>query len=94
MEVGDRNDPRPRAPSSPSSPPSLALTPSGFSPCNHQVIANAVTNSLMTLQFEVKKPIIFGVLTTLSLAQAEERAHSALAASWADSALCMTRFSP
>jgi 6,7-dimethyl-8-ribityllumazine synthase len=51
-----------------------------------------VTNALMNLQFEVKKPIIFGVLTTLSLAQAEERAHSALAASWADSALCMTRF--
>lgn len=37
-------------------------------------------------------PIIFGVLTTLSIEQARERAYSPLAASWADSALSMSQY--
>lgn len=56
-----------------------------------EVIANSVTNSLMELQLKTATPIIFGVLTTLSLEQATERAESALPKSWADSALCMAK---
>lgn len=57
-----------------------------------QVIANTVTQALMQAQFDTKKPMVFGVLTTLSIEQARERAFSALPASWADSGLSMTLF--
>ena len=57
-----------------------------------QVIANAVTNSLMELQHTKNVPVIFGVLTVLSLAQAQERAHSSLGASWGNTALCMANY--
>eukprot|EP00045_Choanoeca_perplexa_P002439 m.24505 g.24505 ORF g.24505 m.24505 type:complete len:439 (-) comp11521_c0_seq1:64-1380(-) len=57
-----------------------------------EVIANAVTNSLMELQHTKRVPVIFGVLTVLSLAQAQERAHSSLGASWGNTALCMANY--
>ncbi|EGD76857.1 riboflavin synthase [Salpingoeca rosetta] len=54
-----------------------------------EVIANAVTPAIMDLQLRTGVPIVFGVLTTLSIEQASERAHSALPESWADSAISM-----
>jgi len=54
-----------------------------------EVIANAVTNQLMSMQMSARVPIVFGVLTVLAIEQAQERAESALAGSWADAALTM-----
>mmetsp|Transcript_41441 Transcript_41441/g.72772 ORF Transcript_41441/g.72772 Transcript_41441/m.72772 type:complete len:220 (+) Transcript_41441:48-707(+) len=54
-----------------------------------EVIADAVTNSLMQMQMTASTPIIFGVLTVLAIEQAVERAESELPHSWADSALTM-----
>merc|ERR1712232_1365931 len=54
-----------------------------------EVIADAVTNQLMSMQMSARIPIVFGVLTVLAIEQAQERAESALAGSWADSALTM-----
>merc|ERR1711865_1147851 len=54
-----------------------------------EVIANAVTNQLMSMQMAARVPIVFGVLTVLAIEQAQERAESELAGSWADSALTM-----
>lgn len=54
-----------------------------------EVIANAVTNQLMSMQMAARIPIVFGVLTVLAIEQAHERAESELAGSWADSALTM-----
>eukprot|EP00656_Telonema_subtile_P001824 TRINITY_DN1078_c0_g1_i3.p2 TRINITY_DN1078_c0_g1~~TRINITY_DN1078_c0_g1_i3.p2 ORF type:complete len:429 (-),score=134.71 TRINITY_DN1078_c0_g1_i3:120-1406(-) len=54
-----------------------------------EVIADAVTNQLMSMQMTSGIPIIFGVLTVLAIEQAVERAESELPASWADSALTM-----
>lgn len=53
-----------------------------------EVIANAVTTTLMEMQLQHNTPIVFGVLTTLSIEQAQERAESALGWSWGESALC------
>lgn len=39
-----------------------------------EYICDSVTHQLMRLNFEVKKPVIFGVLTCLSDEQAEARA--------------------
>eukprot|EP00928_Gymnodinium_smaydae_P084244 TRINITY_DN67512_c0_g1_i1.p1 TRINITY_DN67512_c0_g1~~TRINITY_DN67512_c0_g1_i1.p1 ORF type:complete len:187 (+),score=48.23 TRINITY_DN67512_c0_g1_i1:60-620(+) len=54
-----------------------------------EVIADAVTNSLMQMQMAANVPVIFGVLTVLAIEQAVERAESELPVSWADSALTM-----
>merc|ERR1711966_79239 len=54
-----------------------------------EVIADAVTNQLMSMQMSARVPIVFGVLTVLAIEQAQERAESALAGSWADAALTM-----
>ena len=54
-----------------------------------ELIADAVTNQLMKIQMEANVPVIFGLLTVLTIEQAVERAESDLAVSWADSALNM-----
>jgi len=54
-----------------------------------EVIADAVTNQLMSMQMSSGIPMIFGVLTVLAIEQAVDRAESALPGSWADSALTM-----
>lgn len=57
-----------------------------------EVIANTVSPALMKLQLQSGTPIIFGVLTTLSIEQAKERAESNLPESWAEAAVCMAKY--
>eukprot|EP00039_Didymoeca_costata_P020099 m.340066 g.340066 ORF g.340066 m.340066 type:complete len:418 (+) comp19109_c0_seq1:192-1445(+) len=60
---------------------------------NHmEIIATSVTSALMDLQMKQNVPVIFGVLTVFSLAQAKERAESDLAGSWAQAALSQAMF--
>jgi len=53
-----------------------------------EVIANAVTKSILDIQQQEDVPIIFGVLTVFSMDQAKERAESDLGGSWGQAALC------
>jgi 6,7-dimethyl-8-ribityllumazine synthase len=52
-----------------------------------EVIAHAMTKSLLDVQLKTSTPVIFGVLTVFSVDQARERAESDLGFSWGQAAL-------
>lgn len=56
-----------------------------------EVIAHAATSAIFDVQRMTGVPIVFGVLTVLSIEQAKERAESELGGSWGEAALAQVR---
>lgn len=55
------------------------------------VIAQAVSNGIMELNLKFNKPVIFGVLTTNTVEQAQERSGGKLGNKGEESALCLLK---